>query len=356
MSPDCVRAFFWANRASYTPQDNYKATLMNNQHAQVHRYRRTDQARLGEWEPLGSTWKSAASAGLVAHDVYHHLPSDTGTFAQEVAALGAEWYIDVQPLGSKKAKSTSEGALKSFERNVTDTVFNALDSQEDFPFMLSNGHTVRTNPLSSTEMQFFDSLADKALELLEKSKDPRAAARDFFKERFLQHLVWGFAHASERFPEQETVREAQNKLATSLANLDMREVPYGHELTVTLNGYDAVVAYEDADAEFLASQGVLPAWMMTWCSCANGYPATHVSLHLTERDYVEHLAEHFRRQDEQSLDEHLQCIPEGDSSSLSQVYVRDGTIQEQIRSGVPTLLPVSLMHMSDFTPRGFRVI
>jgi hypothetical protein len=322
---------------------------MNTQAPMVHRYCRTDQDRLGEWSPVGSTWKTAASSGLVAHDIYHHLPTDTGTFSDEVVALGAEWYIDIQ----RPAVLFDAWPLSGFERNASDTLLNALDSKEPAPFELLR----RQAPLlSEDEMDFFRRLARRLSATLLQSQDARMPYQEVFEARFVENLLWGYALARERFPDQGAVRKASRALAEELAALEKSEVPYGHEVTITLKGYNCAVSYSDADVDFVRENEVTPALLMTWCSCEPGYPAQHVTLHRDERSYVEYVSEHFAQQDLQDLADELRLIPEGESSELRPVYVREAATQELLRSGQAVKLPVSLMHLCDYTPRGVRVI
>lgn len=319
----------------------------------VQRYRRTDQARLGEWAPVGASWKSEASAGLVAHDVYHHLPEDVGTFVQEVASLGAEWYIDIQGVGVKPVDRLYAWPISGFERNVMDTVLNALESREKQAFALPER---QAQALSAPEMDFFAGLAKKACEAIASHAEPSGLDPLTFEQRFTQLLVWGYREAQRRFPLQTRVREGSRRLVSDLANLAQSEVPFGHEITISLQGYECVISFTDADAEFLREQEVVPAVMMTWCSCEPGYPATHVTLHRNAADYAEHVAAHFDAQEAQGLPE-VQChIPQGEQYDLSPVYIRDMGVQAHLLEKAAVTLPVSLMHLSDYTPRGIRVI
>lgn len=326
---------------------------MNNQEPFVQRYRRTDLDRMGEWAPVGSSWKTAASAGLVAHDMFHHLPTDTGTFAQEVASLGAEWYIEWQRSTSPTEAEFATWSRTRFERNVFDTVLNALDSKEQRPFDLP-AHTA--TPLSDIEMGYFRELVTKVHETVRTSTDPRACERPAFEVRFVQMLLWGYAQAKSRFPDQKAVRQASADLTLTLSELDLSEVPYEHEVTVTLDGTRCTVAYDDADADYLSRQELLPAVMMGWCSCEQSYPLLHVTLHLTARDYAEYVAAHFEQQDAQGLALERQVIPQAEQRDLAAVYVRDAAIQAQLQCGEAVLLPIGLMQVSDYTPRGVRVI
>lgn len=45
------------------------------------------------WKSLDVPWHTAGDGWLMAHDLFHHQPTDTGTPAQEVATYGAEdWF------------------------------------------------------------------------------------------------------------------------------------------------------------------------------------------------------------------------------------------------------------------------
>jgi hypothetical protein len=316
----------------------------------VQRYRRTDQDR-GEWLPVGSRWKTAASAGLVSHDIYHHLPDDAGTFAEEVATLGAEWYIDMQPIG-KPFQAVAERDLRNLERNTVDTVLNALDSKEAQPFLLPSTDAPLLN---DQEMALFRSLASKVLTMLEESADARAAQREDFSNRFVQTVLWGYAAAKARFPDQTAVRNGSMALRERLAYLDRNDVPYGHEVTVTLEGYRCTVTYTDADGPFLASNQVIEAVMMPWCTYEPGYPMKELSLHTSASVYVDYVAEHFRQQDDFGTPEELCLMPQDESSGLRKVYIKDPALQQALQTDGSAKLPAAALQSVDYTPRDVPV-
>lgn len=322
---------------------------MNTEEPVVQRYRRTDQDRLGPWVPVDSSWKTTASAGLVAHDIYHHLPGDTGTFADEVAALGAEWYIDVQ----RTSRPVSAWPVSGFERNAQDTLFNAADSTGPKPLELPE----RTAPsLSGPEMEFFQGLAGRlSAKLLNIDKGWEADLAGF-EQRFVENLLWGYALAKERFPDQKEVRRASQALIAELSALDESQVPLGHEVCITLQGYRSVLTYTDADEDFVRENELQPAYLMTWCSCEPDYPAKHVTVHPCESTYLRYVEDHFASQEAAELRADVRLIPEGEASHLQLVYVRDASLQAELSACEHVQLPVSLMHMSSFTPRGFRIL
>lgn len=324
---------------------------MDNPSQVVQRYRRTDQDRLGQWQPVGSRWKSTASSGLVAHDLYHHLPSDVGTFVQEVASLGAEWYVDLRPLDGNFT-AIRPRQFQSFERNVNDTVLNSLDYREPRPFVLPSRQAERLSP---AEMAYFERVARSALEVLVASPDPRAQDRDEFEERFVQNLLWGVAQAKTRFPDQRAVRQASQRLSQGLSDLELTDVPYGHEVTLTLEGYDTRIEFSDADASFLADHPVVEAVLMPWCSFEPGYPAKEATIHADPRQYAEFVQDHFDRQESSELDDAAKRMPQGESDMLQRVYVVTPAAQETLARDGFIKMPVDALRTVDMTPRGVMV-
>lgn len=310
----------------------------------VYRYRRTEGGRMGEWVSVDARWKTEASAGLVGHDIYHHLPTDTGRFEQEVASLGAEWYINIQSLTDDTPLSPRN--IQRFKRNVSDTVANALDSKERNPFELP----ARTGPLlSATEMQLFESVAEEAERQLVASADPRTQNLLSFRQRIVENLLWGYAGAKTRFPDQARVRRAYDFFVSDLADLELSEVPYGHEVTITCRGYDCQIAFSDADEGFLRVEAPLEAWLMLWCRNDHGYPEAEVSVHQNERDYREF-------SDVRLYEDTPALIPLDDASRLKKVYVVSPEYKATLERGLPVLLPPDVLRINRETPRGVLVL
>lgn len=306
--------------------------------------------RIGEWLPVDAPWKSIASAGLVVHDMYHHHPSDTGTFAQEVAALGAEWYIDIRPLNA--SRHAYQRDLDRFERNLVDSVLNAIDSSEPAPFLLPEK---KAPALSAMEMQYFEAMADKVVKLLSTSNDPRAVVTKECKARLVDNLLWGYAQACIRFPDQQAVRLGRQTLTDTLDRLDLSEVPYEHVVTLTLSGYDCTVDFDDADAPLLSTLDSMEAVWMPWHSCDPGFPAQELTLHGSVHDYVAHVDQHFLMQAEDLADCEKR-IPEGESNVLRKAYVTSPDLKETLAAGRCVTLPLATLSSAAQTPRGFLIL
>lgn len=319
----------------------------------VQRYRRTDQDRAGQWAPVGARWKSTASSGLVGHDVYHHLPSDVGTFAQEVASLGAEWYISVQSLDGEFSR-IGQRKLQSFQRNAQDTVLNALDANEKDAFRLPERHT--TLLLSAPEMEVFERTAAETLVTLQESIDPRATVGAEFATIFVQNLLWGYEQARNRFPDQKRVQAGCQNLSYDLEALELSDVPYGHEIAITLDGYECRIEYEDADAEFMASHAPLKVVWMPWCARTSGYPVRELSVHLDAGSYVQFEEAYFAQLPEESAESPEALLPETEWTGLRNAYVVSPELKAQLMAGESLKLSVEDFNRAEQSPRGFPVL
>lgn len=332
-----------------------RPNFMQHPHKIVQRFRRTDQDRLGQWSPIGSSWKTPASSGLVAHDIYHHLDGDTGTFSQEVRTLGAEWFVDMQPL-SGGFEQAQPWHLKNFLRNCEDLVLNAWDARRSgkaSPFDLAADEP--TPRLNDREIAFFREASAIALGHAQRLQPGQQADR--FEHAFVSQVLAGYHRAQARFPDQARVRQASLGLTHRLSAIELDEVPYGHEITVTLDGYDCSIAFDDADATFLAETSVVPALLMRWCSCAHGFPFTGISLHLTEGAYHDFLQEHFREEeDAQDLEYERRIIPQSEAVDLRKVYLKNPALQAVVQRDLSLRLPMAAMDKADWTPRGVCVL
>jgi hypothetical protein len=318
----------------------------------IQRYRRTDGERLGEWLPTDSSWKTVASSGLVAHDIYHHLPSDVGTFAQEVAALGAEWYVDTQPL-DRNHNAVSDRAISAFERSATDSLLNALDSREKAPFLLP---IVTAGALSDWEMTIFRAVCAKAYNLVVESLDARARLCDDFENRFVLNLLWGYEQARARFPDQKAVRAGRRDLTDELNGLSTFEVPYGHEVAIKLSGYQCTIEYADADAPFLAENDVVEAVWMTWHSYERGYPAKELTLHANVDDYINFVDQYFMQNDPSMLEDEDKRLPKGETNELCKAYVISPETRAALATCVGIKLPLTVALEAPQTPRGVLIL
>lgn len=323
-----------------------------SQPSQVFRYRRIDDgSRSGDWWPLDKAWQTAASPGLIAHDIYHHLPTDTGTFADEVAALGADWYVCLQPQPGAAAHQR-DSALAKIWRYTEQITLNALDSAEERPFALVRRQGCALSPLDAAA---FREMGERAARLLGNSDERRAADRSGFVDRFVQVTSWGYQQARIRFPDQTRTRRACSALARELADLDVSEVPFGHDIAIHLRGQECTVTYADADAAFMREHQVDRGLAMPWFIGASNDPIM-VSVHASELAFVDYAESVLRAQEAQGLDE-ARCQLPGDSArGLISVLVRSNALRAQLATAGSLQVSTGEWNGCDLTPRGFRVL
>lgn len=317
------------------------------------RYVRTSFDRMGPWSPVDSTWKTTASPEMVVHDLLHHLPDDTGSFLQEVIALGAQWYVTDQPL-NQSCVTISSVIQRNYERNISDLVLNALDSKEPNAFHL---HPVNEDKLSDVERTFFRQIAEVAVGTILRGIHPGAkmagehALSDDFVPGFLAAVSKGVSKARARFPQQKAIRDAARNFIYELADIDESKVPVGHEIQVILLDGKLLVQYADADEQLLKETGAHLAYAMPWCSLEEGYPIRSYSLHRDELAYHAHEETVFTNQLE-GLAQAEQRIPAGSSDCLIPVYIQTGSLWHELQMNNGIDVVPEIVQTAQLSPRG----
>jgi hypothetical protein len=327
----------------------------------VLRYRRTENTRGDDWKPLGSTWQTAASEAVVAHDVYHHMPGDTGTLAEEMATFGAEYYVNYEHSGERRAIPLLELGAVAVATEAATTA-----RQPDRACVLTSP---LRRPLDTNAEEAFSCVAQAAFFQLEAALEVRredelargmvSAIPEIRGKTFVASAVnlmrFGYRQARRRFPDQQRVRTAMSNLELVLRSLGRDMVPAGHDITLTLTGYDCRVDYADADAEVMTGLRYIPAWMMSWSRMDASWGSEGVSLHQSTgvfREYIEDLTEEALA----STSASDVTLPDGDARHLQQVYVTDASLIERIRNQESARVEHHAMPRIDYTPRGIQVI
>ena len=341
---------------------------MTRRNRHVLRYRRYESSQGDDWKPIGSSWQTPASGELVAHDVYHHLPGDTGTFAEEAATFGAEYYINFE---DSPLQQTALPGLNALQRGAIAVVANGAKSAKN----LSQAFSMPTNrrkPLSAEAEEVFAHVAHAAYEELAYAFELRMCPADIegeeeaevtevcpeevvFVTSFVNLMRHGYRQARRRFPDQLRVRSAMDNLEAVLRHLSRQEVPDGHIITLTLSGYDCKVEYPGADVEALESVRYVPALLMSWSGQKAGWGSEGISLHRTEAAFADYL-EDWENNVFEGEGVAEQTLPDGSARQLVPVYVTEVTlIQKLDRYDSVRLLPGSIPQV-DVTPSGRQVI
>lgn len=314
------------------------------------RYRR-DPGRSSTWEPVEMPWQDGASAFLVAHDIYHHRPSDCGTFAQEVATFGAEWYVNLEALQGHA--TFLERRLERQGQAMGDIVAELVERKKAtlLTFALS---PLESPAIPLEERSPLPSLAVKAAQALEAAGLLSGSDVDLYRGQCLQHLRQGYWAARERYPEQLAVRERFDALVRILEELPESEVPEQHVITVERTGMAVDVRYDDADAAVVAMPGLMTALRMEWSWLDGPRGVAAVSFHPDERSFVEFVNEHFYGPQEQLIDGE-RVIPFTMSEGLRKVYLFDESMQARMMAGSGFLSKEDEVPVADQSPRGVWV-
>lgn len=195
------------------------------------------------WCPIGDGWRSPCNSWLVAHDQFHHLPGDVGSLCEELATLGAEYYVCHEPLAPSPwpgdADALPPPGLNSLVRSAAGIVGMAFESEhsgaEEFVIRQTSGPRV-----PGTTWNIFTcagtSAAGQLRELVEGTDDPEwLRALESFEAPNVaaSWIAAGYSNAQARFSSQADVRAKWEQAVTQLRDLE-KSTPHGAILTTTL--------------------------------------------------------------------------------------------------------------------------
>lgn len=136
---------------------------------------------------------------VVAHDVFHHEPGDTGTYAQEVSTFGAELWMDSQtPLSdlSEKIEDSWTGVMAMVLENGTRGVRGLLLKETPDPSLLNHDFApffrqAYKGALENVRRDFVEFSEDSAWDMV---------AAPEMVDRAAALAVDGFDRAAKRWP------------------------------------------------------------------------------------------------------------------------------------------------------------
>lgn len=206
------------------------------------------------WLPLSRAWQDSASHWLVLHDVFHHLPEDTGTLAEELASLGAEYYIlhEGTGLSPEFCRTSEEVAPPGLNALITGACGIVGMAKEDCThgpsqFNLAPIETASVPDESNAIFMAAETSAVSQLaEMLEGDPDPewKAAYASFSKQGLISSWVRsGFLNAKTRFPDRERIQAAWKKAEEGIRDQAGKMAEY-ETLSISVPEYDAIFKIE----------------------------------------------------------------------------------------------------------------
>ena len=210
---------------------------------------------LAKWTPLEDSWRTPAENWVVVHDLYHHALNDTGSLAEELATLGAEFYICHQPVFQQLP------LVDELNPCLPPPGFNAItcaaagivgmkaeDDFEDFDEFLMQA--VPTQAVPEHEHLFAEAERSAVLQFVEmmegREKEPavQQAMTAFSQKGVIASWVrWGYLQAKIRFPDHERIANAWKQAEAQLLSM-ARRIPPGGVLVAVRDGYDATFSEE----------------------------------------------------------------------------------------------------------------
>lgn len=213
-------------------------------------YRLTDQ-QPDCWLPTDESWRTACSSWIVAHDLYHHRPADTGSLAEELASLGAEYYICHE--GSGISEIESGGVLpppghNALTRNAAGIIGLAIESGNvGFDELALKPSGAALTDCTRAESVFRAAAESAIAEMHYLCPDINSPEWYAVKTAFSQPEVvasWirlGYSTTKSRFPDQQRVRRAFETTCEAVRNMSSSS-PLGSVLMASRAGYDTRLA------------------------------------------------------------------------------------------------------------------
>lgn len=174
------------------------------------------------WQPIDSAWRTAASEWLVAHDLFHHQAEDCGTLGQELASLGAEYFICYQgkallPEFGGPADSVctpGEVALVNSAAGIVGMVFeNCCDMPAGFhlsrPALASSAQSL----IAPEALAVFAKAAESAASMMEELSPAIAPGTPGV---VLDWVMSGYLWAQETYPDQAAAHAGFESMISEL--------------------------------------------------------------------------------------------------------------------------------------------
>jgi hypothetical protein len=210
-----------------------------------------DQEESG-WVLEGRLHTSPDTGWIVAHDVFHHLPGDTGTYAEEITTFGAEAWLEHADDREKLRRSLAT----SWFSVMALTIENGSRGVEGLRLPRQASSALPDSPL----MEFFREVYRQALG---EAQDTFGAFAEPDTWRRLQEeaevnkavglALEGFRHAQARWPDPAEAQAQFNALSDLASPAEA-----GARLTVAVSGGQLTMVRDDPKPEVQRKRGPRP--------------------------------------------------------------------------------------------------
>ena len=183
------------------------------------------------WQPMDSEWRTAACEWLVAHDVYHHQVGDSGALGQELASLGAEYFICYQGKAlrhefggpSNSVCTPGEVALVNSAAGIVGTVFeNSCDMLAEFHLGRPALPPSAQSLIPPQALEVFVKAAVSATSMMQELSLPIAPGTQGV---ILNWVMSGYLWAQETYPDQAAAHAGFESLISDLRQVRYKATP-----------------------------------------------------------------------------------------------------------------------------------
>lgn len=181
------------------------------------------------WILCGRSNSTPAMGWLVAHDIFHHAPNDTGTYIEEIATFGAQTLFEMHSVSTETFKNTLATSwfsvmalvLENGTRGAEGLIIDKLPDQYEEHALSGLWRQAYREALSELKDVFQEWAEEDVWVNLSSSNTENSA---------VAWVAYGFEQSQQRWPNIEKAREEFRKIE-SLA----REIKPGSRLSITQN-------------------------------------------------------------------------------------------------------------------------
>lgn len=178
-------------------------------------YRRVASREGNCWEPMGQVASRTSGCSWVAvHDLFHHQPGEKGLLWEELATLGAEYYVNLEPLDGERLGDKPAG-MNALMRNAEGIVAQALNEAETLDANTLVLPAMTQRRITGEAKWVFRAAATASREALKERIEGLSGVGDaqrvieaFDRPGAIEDVIaWGYRQAVKRYGCQSAVRK-----------------------------------------------------------------------------------------------------------------------------------------------------
>lgn len=184
------------------------------------------------WKMSRANTEPTLEAWIMAHDVLHHAPEDTGTFEEEIRSFGAELWFTEKFIPS----ATLENVFSILEKTAEYFPLNKLILKDSFSPFIPRNQEEATIYQESIEMIGSDLNVFTEDRISSYDQEDQAVLKQINSpeniEKYAQTVILGYRKAEERWPNKEHAVSVFQSLVESFKPFQSRANEMGETILI----------------------------------------------------------------------------------------------------------------------------